>query len=632
MRLSRIWSRPSQPVRDEQTLERIDAIVGTLATANDGELAAKTRDLKANGRHDDSDAVDLLAWSFALTYEATRRVLGLRYFREQLLAGLALTRGEVAEMQTGEGKTITAILPACWWALACEGVHVMTVNAYLAERDYATLGPVYQTLGFSLGLTLPGSLPAAKREAYYADVTYGPGYEFGFDFLRDQTTLLSQRRPKLGEQFSQTLRGIGATAPQLIQRGHAAAIVDEADSVLIDEATVPLVLSGQGGQPADNAEVYRAARQAALSLEADRDFIADPSTAELQLTQQGLDRLSADVDRCPAGRLDRPWQRYVEQALRAELFYQRDVHYVVRENTVHIVDPHTGRIFADRTWRDGLHQLVEAKEGVPITDETRSIGKIMRQKYFQLYDSLCGMTGTAQGCQKELHEVYGTGVAVIPPHKHCRRISLPARLFANQASKERAIAQSIAELQPTRRPVLVGTSDIESSRRLSQLLTERDIAHHVLNGLQDEGEAALIARAGEPGMITIATNMAGRGTDIKLGAGVAESGGLHVVASEFQLSSRIDRQLIGRAARQGDPGSCQIFASGDDLLIRRHAPDLAEVLRRQADAGGEVAATDKLLERIAKAQRQAEQADRQQRRQMVAHDDWLDNTVRSTMS
>ena len=443
MILRPLWFRQPQPARDTQMLTQINTIADTLVNVSDAELTSQCHHLKLQSQYSGDDRDEVTVRAFALTYESVRRVLGLTYFPEQLLAGLAMIHGEIVEMQTGEGKTITAVLPACWFALTGCGVHVMTVNDYLAERDFTALSPVYERLGFTVALNQPGLSAENKRNAYEADFTYGPGYEFGFDYLRDQIAISSQKRPRLGSRFSRSLYGITSAELQPIQRAHTVAIVDEADSVMIDEATVPLVLSSQQGKPADNADVYLAARRVALSLKADQDFVINDRSAELQFMDQGVLRLSSDAARLPAERFDRPWLQYVEQALRAELFYQRDVHYVVRENKVQIVDPHTSRNFSDRTWRDGLHQAVEAKETGAITSESQPIAKIMRQKSFQLYGVLCGMSGTVLECQKELFEVYGTSVTIIPPHKPCQRIDLPTRLFVDQKSKEQAIAESI---------------------------------------------------------------------------------------------------------------------------------------------------------------------------------------------
>ncbi|WP_417395369.1 hypothetical protein [Gimesia chilikensis] len=625
--MKRLWTRQTQPAHDRELLAHVPTLASSLQQLGDTELASRYHQLKQQN-HNPSEQTTIQ--TFALVSEAVRRTLGLNYYQEQLMAGLAMTRGEIVEMQTGEGKTITAVLPACWYVLAERGVHVMTVNDYLAERDFQTLSPVYKCLGLTAGLNQPRLSAEEKQTAYAADITYGPGYEFGFDYLRDQIMTLSQQRPRLGSQFTRTLNGQMLTPPQPVQSTHAVAIVDEADSVLIDEATVPLVLSSQGGQLADNADVYQAARQAALTLKAGQDFLVNQQASELQITDLGILRLSADRSLIPIERLDRPWMQYVEQALRAELFYHRDMHYVVIENRVQIVDPHTSRIFTDRTWRNGLHQAVEAKEGKPVTTESQPIARMMRQKYFQLYDQLCGMSGTVQGCQQELREVYRVRYSHIPPHRPSRRTDLPVRLFKDQHSREQALVRTIQEMQPTQRPILAGTADIDASRRLSNMLHELGIAHQLLNGIQDAEEAAVIAAAGQPQAVTIATNLAGRGTDIQLGPGVAASGGLHVLAAGFQLTERIDRQLIGRAARKGEPGSSQILASLDDGLFRQAKSTWVDSLKELADKTGEIPVSRQTLGKITKTQRSIEETGRQRRKQLTQHDNWLSSATCST--
>lgn len=627
MRIHQLWSRRPQATHDRQLLPQIQTLACALRNVDDADLASQFQQLNMVSQQTGDEPDGFTVRSFALTAESVRRVLGLNYFPEQFLAGLAMIRGKIVEMQTGEGKTITAVLPACWFAAADREVHVMTVNQYLAERDFQMLAPVYDRLGLSVGLNLPGCSTTTKQSAYQASVTYGPGYEFGFDYLRDQITLQSQKRTRLGCRFSSTLNGNTSSLPQTVQRSQAVAIIDEADSVMIDEATVPLVLSSRGGLPADNPNVYLAARQSALSLKADQDFVVNDQTSELLITDLGFLRLSTDNSSLPSERLDRPWLQYVEQALRAERFYHRDIHYVIFDNRVQIVDPQTSRIFADRNWRNGLHQAIEAKEGKLITQESQPLAKIMRQKYFQRYDLLCGISGTVQGCHQELCDIYRTRLSVIPPHLPSQRRDLTPRLFVDQKSKERALIESIRQLQTTRRPVLAGTSNIETSQRLSTRLHAEEIEHHLLNGLQDAAEATVIASAGKPGAITIATNLAGRGTDIQLEQRASRAGGLHVIATEFQLSARSDRQLIGRAARKGEPGSSQIFAALDDPLFRLSRPAWIRALQRQADINGEIPVTKQIRDRIAKIQYKAAQTSRQRRKQLVQHDTWLNTAT-----
>ena len=568
-----------------------------------------------------SPSDDILITCFALATEAMRRVLGITPYDVQLLGGMALSRGAIAEMQTGEGKTFTAVFPACLQALSGNGVHVMTVNAYLAQRDYELLAPVYRLLGLTVGLIESESNLLEKAAAYASDVTYGPGYEFGFDYLRDQVAQFSQGQKPLGASFRTRLNGQAVELPQLMQRGHAAAIIDEADSVMLDEATTPLILSAAPSGPAANADVYVAARTIATELAMDEHFVVDQATQSLNLTEQGIRHLANCHDRIPHRGLDRPWPAYVEQALRAEHIYRRDVHYVVHDGAIELVDQNTGRIFADRSWRDGLQQAVQARAGVTVTSETKSIANITRQRYFGRYDHLCGMTGTAKDAERELRGIYGMKVVIIPPHRPCQRVEFPTRIFNDTPAKETAIVDEISRLYSTQQPVLVGTAAIEISERIAQLLEFRHIPHQIINGKQDAEEATLVARAGKRGCVTIATNMAGRGTDIKLGQGVVEVGGLHVIVTEPQLSARIDRQLIGRAARQGDPGSCQKFAAADDSLFTRHAPALGKRIKRLAVRSGEVSVD--LTREIAAVQRRVERQQADHRRSMFRQDDWL---------
>jgi len=622
--LRSIWPQDSD-VTDRSLIERVREASSAIRQIPDSALTQRAASLcgrvALEGVTTDDDTV---VESFALVVEAARRVLQIELYDVQLLGGLALTRGAIAEMQTGEGKTFTAMLPAFTHALAGNGVHVMTVNPYLARRDFESLDPVYRLLGMSVGMIEPGFDPDAKRAAYDCDITYGPGYEFGFDYLRDQVALLSQRKLRLGEAYLRQLRGSGSgPAVHRLQRAHAVAIIDEADSVMLDEATTPLILSAGGDKPATNGHVYLAAMHSAERLECDNHYVFQEAARLLQLTDDGVKRVTHDLGEVPDAQLERPWPLYVEQALRARLLFHRDVHYIVRDNKVLLVDQYTGRVTPDRSWRDGLQQAVQAKEAVAITTETLSVARITRQRYLGLYRHLCGMTGTAQGGERELRSVYGCKIVVIPPHRPCVRESLPTRMFGDRSSKERAIVEEVKRLHQTRRPVLVGTAAIETSHRLADALQNAGVAYQLLNGVQDAEEATVVSGAGQTGAITIATNMAGRGTDIKLGSGVAERGGLHVIATEPQDSSRIDRQLFGRAARQGDPGSCQLFASAEDRLLKRHAAPLARRLVRRS--GGEI--HKDCSGDIADAQRRAERSAVEHRRNMYRHDDWLETVL-----
>lgn len=587
------------------------------------QLAFKRRSAKSSPK---SIAPNIQVQAIAVVLEAARRVLGVTLYDVQLLAGLALARGAIAEMRTGEGKTFCALIPACIYALKGEGVHVMTVNAYLAQRDFEQLAPVYRLLGLTAGLIEANASPVAKRAAYACDITYGPGYEFGFDYLRDQLALMMTPRSALGTKFIADLQGRPSHKPAMMQRGHAFAVIDEADSVLLDEATTPLILATGGDQPAANAEVYRSAGKLAEGLEQSTHFVINTETRSLHLTPLGQLRLHSYRNDFSRRGLDRPWSIYVVQALRAKYFYQRDEHYVVRDDAIALVDQSTGRIFSDRSWSDGLQQAVQAKEQVKITAENKSAARVTRQRFFRRYQQVCGMTGTAQGAEGELLEIYGLDVEVIPPHRPNKRIQFPTRTFRSMLAKEHAILGDIESIHRIGQPVLVGTASIAASERLAGQLGRKQIPFQLLNGKQDATEAAIIASAGVRKSLTIATNMAGRGTDIRLGPGVAELGGLHVIAAEPQRSTRIDRQLIGRAARQGDPGSSRLYASADDELLVRHAPELRNRILARADANGECRVD--LSREIASVQSRVEIASREERRQMYRHDDWLESVLK----
>ena len=558
---------------------------------------------------------------FALVCEAFRRCLAVDLYEEQLLAGLVLTRRAVAEMQTGEGKTYAAALPAFVHALTGAGVHVVTVNDYLAHRDYQTVGPVLRLLGLSVGLLRAGVDVTEKRAAYACDVTYGVDQEFGFDYLRDQLQLLSQRGAAPGSRLLETLRGRDPSPPCTVQRGRAAAIVDEIDCVLLDSSTSPLVLS-QGAESSDaDATIYREAHQAAALLVAGEDYVVQPDVGHVAFTAAGAEKISAADASAIRQRLQRPWAIYVEQALRARDLLRRDVHYLVRDEKVLLVDEYTGRVLPDQNWQDGLHQAVEVKEGLPTTLEHRSAVRVSKQRYFHGYLHLCGMTGTAQGSEREFWSTYRLPVVIVPLRKPSRREALPTRFFADRAAKDAAIAAEVARLYRLGQPVLVGTRTIDNSESLARQLDARGIPYQILNGKQDQAEAQIVARAGEVGMVTIATNMAGRGTDIRLGSGSQLLGGLHVIGVECHESARIDRQLAGRSARQGDPGSYQFFVSAEDPLLVRFSRSLATVVRQSALPNGE--ADVDFSHDVLRLQRRVEKLHYQARRRLFRHDDWL---------
>lgn len=530
---------------------------------------------------------DLLVAGIALTSEALRRGHGIELYDVQLLAAVHLATGRIAQMATGEGKTFVAIASAAHLALAGRGVHVMTPNAYLAQRDCEQARPVLQQLGMTVGLTPEQGETAEKRDAYDQDVTYGTGHEFGFDYLRDQLTLRQEKTGEPGSQLLKKLRSTTAGRRSTMQRGLIYGVVDEADSVLIDDAGSPLVLSMAPQGEAVDREAHLSAMRLAARLQQDEHFSLHRLRSQITLTKAGLEACYQDGVEIPVSVLQRPWNAYVEQALRAEYLFRRNVHYVVAEDEVRIVDETTGRIFEDRSWQDGLHQAIEAREGLRITPEKESLAQITRQRFFRLYQNLSGMTGTAVGCEREFVHVYRSRIADIPLRKSSRRQIFPMRAFTTIAAKHQAIGQTVRELFLQQRAVLVGTQSIVSSEALAETFNELQLPFELLNGLQTRGEADIVAAAGRPGAITIATNLAGRGTDIFVPDEVLQRGGLHVIVAECQLSGRMDRQLIGRCARQGHPGSAQTFISAEDELVQRFGTWLARAIVREAGDSSE---------------------------------------------
>ncbi|MCA9215239.1 MAG: hypothetical protein KDB27_19360 [Planctomycetales bacterium] len=627
---SSLWPSVRQPTRsDHGLIDSIRACVDDMRKISDDALkeqAKQLRDSVSAGAAPNSK--DVLIRGSAVVCDALRRVMGIEYYDVQLLAGITLSRGNIAEMQTGEGKTFVSALPAFVHALTGNGVHVMTVNDYLAQRDFELIAPVFRQLGMTIGSLKSSDSPDVKRQAYNCDVTYGAGYEFGFDYLRDQAALIGQGKPRLGSRYRDQLRGFKNNSVQSIQRGFAFCVIDEMDSVLIDEATTPLLLSGGGPQRA-TAEAYLIARQTAEELVENEHFAVSGSPPRIILTQPGIERIAASGNVAAKHGLLRPWVVYVRNAVQAERLLKIDVDYVVSDGKIVLVDKHTGRLFADRSWRDGLHQAVEVKEGLTPSEEQRPVGHITRQRFFRLYDGKCGMTGTATGSENELQHFYHLPVVVIPTRKPNQRKQLPTRYFVDQDSKLDAITAETIHVHATGQPILVGTRTIETSELLAERLKEKGVPFQLLNGKQDEEEADIVSRAGAKGAITIATNMAGRGTDIGLGPGVPELGGLHVIATEHHESARVDRQLIGRSARQGDPGSYQFFVSADDQLISLHAPSLARRIKQSAGSGVEAEAD--FSHEIAKVQRQVDRLGLAQRQQMFAHDHWLEQ-VMSTLA
>jgi preprotein translocase subunit SecA len=538
----------------------------SIAGVDDAGLRSLAGDLGLHLRREGFQE-GLVARSFALVREAADRTLGQRHFDVQVVGGWILLQGLVAEMETGEGKTITATLAAATAALAGIPVHVITVNDYLAARDAEWMGPIYRTLGLSVGAIVHGMDPRARRTAYGCDVTYCTNKEIVFDYLKDRIAL-GRTRGRIHIQVER-LAGAGR-APQLLLRGLHYGIVDEADSVLVDEARTPLIISG-AAHPSAVAEqtIYATALGLSEKLEAGRDYLVEEGERLVRLTEAGefrLSELAQDLGGVWRGRIRR--EELVRQALTSRHLFHRDKQYLVQDGKVQIIDEYTGRTMADRSWEHGLHQLIEAKEGCPVTRENAPLARISYQRFFRRYLKLAGMTGTAREVAGELAAVYGLATVSIPTNRPLHRRSLPPRIYPAAPAKWEAVVEQIAGLHQSGRPVLVGTRLVRTSEELSQRLTAAGLPHRVLNARQDQEEAKIIADAGERGNVTVATNMAGRGTDIRLAPGVAELGGLHVILTERHEARRIDRQLFGRCGRQGDPGSFEAMVSLEDELVR----------------------------------------------------------------
>ncbi len=561
--------------------------------------------------------------AFAIVCEVAARTVGLRPYREQIAAALALEAGCVAEMATGEGKTLAATMPAVLAGWRGRGCHVITANDYLAERDAELMMAIYRFCGLTVGCITQGMEPAERKQAYNAHITYCTNKEVAADFLRDRLLLgHSQGLPSV--LLAKMTGSRGARVDRLVLRGLECAIVDEADSVFIDDAVTPLLISGD----APNQEHMQAYKQAALlagALDPATDFRIDRRYRDVHLTPAGRQRLAemaAPLGGLWAGRRRR--EELVSQALSAVAFFIRDKQYVVDEDKVVIVDEFTGRLMPDRTWRDGLHQAVEAKEGLEINLPKETYARISFQRFFRLYRKLSGMSGTVAEAQTELWGIYRLPVIPIPTHRPCRRIVKPDRVFTTAADKWKAVVAEIDAVHRIGRPILVGTGGIRESEYLSDQLKATGLPHRLLNAMRQSSEAQVIAGAGKKGRITVSTNMAGRGTDIRLGSGVAELGGLHVIATERFDARRIDRQLFGRCSRQGDPGSAQAFISLEDELIQKHTRMIAFALRRLFCYNNREISSI-LWRRLADAlQCRAERISFRMRRDVLSADNWLD--------
>ncbi len=638
-------------------IDHINALEPQFAAMTDDELRAKTDEFKEilakrptsqdfnTDRKLEKEALDkILPEAFATVREAGKRVLNMRHFDVQLIGGYFLHNGHIAEMRTGEGKTLVATLPAYLNALTGKGVHVITVNDYLAKRDSEWMGKIYKFLGLTVGVILSGGRTmddfAAKKAAYDCDITYGTNNEFGFDYLRDN---------------------MAQSPDALVQRPYNYAIIDEVDSILIDEARTPLIISGRLEK---SAETYQLMAKVAPQLKKDVDYEVDEKNKNVILTEEGIDRAQEILQIKDLFDLNTQYAHHLLQALKAKELFIRDTDYVVRNNEVMIVDEFTGRLMEGRRWSDGLHQAIEAKEGVKIQDETQTLASITFQNLFRLYPKLSGMTGTAMTEEAEFGKIYNLEVTVIPTNKPDIRINYHDVIYKTERAKFNAVVEDIIEQHKLGRPVLVGTISIEKSEYVSQLLTQRGIKHNVLNAKHHEKEAYIIAQAGRVGAVTIATNMAGRGTDILLGgnaeylakekldglglepdtpeyeakkaelleeamkitkeehAKVVEAGGLHVIGTERHESRRIDNQLRGRAARQGDPGSTRFFLSLEDNLMRIFGGDKITGLMTMLNVEEDMAIEHPIISKqIQSAQKKVETYHFDIRKNVLEYDD-----------
>ncbi len=616
------WRRRPRSARPlEAIADAAVAMATSMECLSDHELQGKLLEFREHFPRGDKSAESVLIPALAALREAALRTVHLHPFPVQILGAIALHRGWLAEMATGEGKTLTAGLAAVLAGWARRPVHVVTANDYLVQRDAEWLQPLYTFAGIRVGVVTGGMSPDERRRGYAADVTYVTARELLADFLRDRLALgplsdLNRRRLRMFAQPAVTSRQLS----NLVLRGLHTAIIDEADSLLIDEAVTPLIISRLVPNPQLHAATLQARKLGDL-LRPDIHYRVNPRYREIELTGDGEGAIAEACRDLPA-----LWQgrdrrvELVRQALSARELFLSGRQYILQEGRVVIVDEATGRPQPMRSWQQGLHQAVEAKENVPLTNPSETAARMSFQRFFRLFHRLSGMTGTAIEAAPEFWRIYRLPVLRVPSNRPCVRRRLPDRYFATEAAKWQAVVEAIVAVHTTARPVLIGTRTVAASENLAKLLEDRGLEFRLLNAVHNADEAAVIALAGEQRRITIATNMAGRGTDIRLGAGVAELGGLHVIATERHESARVDRQLIGRAARQGDPGSAQLFASAEDDLVRRFAPRRLHPL-----VGGAPSSLAGAV--VAQAQARAGRIAFRQRQQVLRSDTWLDESL-----
>ncbi|WP_096156615.1 preprotein translocase subunit SecA [Bacillus sp. FJAT-45066] len=584
----------------EKLADQIDSLASDMEKLSDDQLKAKTAEFQERFQKGE-DVDSMIVEAFAVVREASRRVLGLYPYKVQLMGGVSLHEGNISEMKTGEGKTLTATLPVYLNAITGKGVHVVTVNEYLANRDAEEMGKLYNFLGLTVGLNLNALSREEKIEAYKADITYGTNNEFGFDYLRDNMVLYKE---------------------QMVQRPLYFAVIDEVDSILIDEARTPLIISGSAKK---SASLYVQANGFVRHMKRDEDYTYDEKTKGVQLTEEGITKAEKafnienlfDITHVALN-------HHINQALRAHVTMHNDVDYVVEDGEIVIVDQFTGRLMKGRRYSDGLHQAIEAKEGLEIQNESMTLATITFQNYFRMYEKLAGMTGTAKTEEEEFRNIYNMNVIVIPTNVPVARDDRADLIYSTIEGKFNAVANDIAERNKNGQPVLVGTVAIETSEYISRLLTKRGIKHNVLNAKNHEREADIILDAGQKGAVTIATNMAGRGTDIKLGEGVKEAGGLAVIGTERHESRRIDNQLRGRSGRQGDPGVTQFYLSMEDELMRRFGSDNMKAMMERLGMADDQPIQSKMVSKaVESAQKRVEGNNYDARKQLLQYDDVL---------
>lgn len=584
----------------QKVVDQIESLEPEYEKLSDEQLQEKTEEFK--GRVQNGESLDhIMPEAYAVVREAAKRVLEMRPFPVQLSGAISLHEGNIAEMKTGEGKTLASTMPAYLNALTGKGVHIITVNDYLASRDAEDMGRLYNFLGLSVGLNLNGMSKEEKREAYYSDITYGTNNEFGFDYLRDNMVLYKE---------------------QMVQRPLHFAIIDEVDSILIDEARTPLIISGSAQK---SATMYQQADQYVRTLKEEEDYTFDEKTKGVQLTEEGINKAERFFNIENLFDLNNvTLTHHINQALKAHTSMHRDQDYVIQDGEVVIVDQFTGRLMKGRSYSDGLHQAIEAKEGLQIRNESQTLATITFQNFFRMYEKISGMTGTAKTEEEEFRNIYNMNVVVIPTNKPIARDDKADMIYKSVDAKFNALVEDIKERYSRGQPVLVGTVAVETSELISQYLKKSGIPHNVLNAKNHFREAEIIENAGEKGAITIATNMAGRGTDIKLGDGVKDLGGLAVIGTERHESRRIDNQLRGRSGRQGDPGVSQFYLSMDDELMRRFGSDNMRSMMDRLGMDDTQPIESKMVSRaVESAQKRVEGNNFDARKTLLAYDDVL---------